>query len=185
MTREKNEYSVSRRKFLGVGSAAIGATMIAAATAAAQITEDTEKAELDRSGSSLQPNASSNRVKLSGIAGASVLIAIGRVFNQMAKTLYQHWRSHYRVASQTDDSRLTSAQTNRISANTITNRPLLCNDTTKSAPATAPTRKLSQIGARTWIAASDEGLVDSALGPCFGKQCWKTFCISVVTIPVV
>ncbi len=36
MTEENSDRSVSRRKFLGVGSAAIGATMIAAATAAAQ-----------------------------------------------------------------------------------------------------------------------------------------------------
>ena len=52
MTEEENDRSVSRRQFLGVGSAAIGATMIAAATAAAQMQQDTEKAELDRSGSS-------------------------------------------------------------------------------------------------------------------------------------
>ena len=52
MTEEENNRSVSRRQFLGVGSAAVGATMIAAATAAAQIPQDTEKAEHDRSGSS-------------------------------------------------------------------------------------------------------------------------------------
>src|SRR4029077_19532722 len=51
MTEEENDRSVSRRQFLGVGSAACGATMIAAATAAAQIPQDTEKAEHDRSGS--------------------------------------------------------------------------------------------------------------------------------------
>ena len=57
MTEENSDRSVSRRKFLGVGSAAIGATMIAAATAAAQMPQDTEKAELDRSGSSpLRPD---------------------------------------------------------------------------------------------------------------------------------
>src|SRR6266403_5934127 len=52
MTEENSDGSVSRRKFLGVGSAAIGATMIAAAAAAAQMPQDTEKAEHDRSGSS-------------------------------------------------------------------------------------------------------------------------------------
>src|SRR6266446_6158282 len=52
MTEEKNDRSVSRRQFLGSGSAAVGATIIAAATAAAQIPQDTEKAEHDRSGSS-------------------------------------------------------------------------------------------------------------------------------------
>src|SRR5258708_38329294 len=52
MTEEENDRSVSRRQFLGVGPAAVGATMIAAATAAAQIPQDTEKAEHDRSGSS-------------------------------------------------------------------------------------------------------------------------------------
>ena len=52
MTEEENDRSVSRRQFLGVGSAAVGATMIAVATAAAQIPQDTEKAEHDRSGSS-------------------------------------------------------------------------------------------------------------------------------------
>jgi hypothetical protein len=44
--------SVSRRQFLGVGSAAVSATMIAAATPAAQIPQDTERAEHDRSRSS-------------------------------------------------------------------------------------------------------------------------------------
>ena len=58
---ENSDRSVSRRKFLGVGSAAIGATMIAAATAAAQMPQDTEKAELDRSESSpLSPNEAIN-----------------------------------------------------------------------------------------------------------------------------
>jgi oxalate decarboxylase len=52
MSEEINDGLVSRRKFLGVGSAAVGATMIAAATAAAQIPPDTEKAEHDRSGNS-------------------------------------------------------------------------------------------------------------------------------------
>ncbi len=61
MTEENSDRSVSRRKFLGVGSAAIGATMIAAATAVAQMPQDTEKAELDRSESSpLSPNEAIN-----------------------------------------------------------------------------------------------------------------------------
>jgi oxalate decarboxylase len=51
MMEENSDRSVSRRQFLGVGSAAIGASMIAAATAAAQMPQDTDKAELDRSGS--------------------------------------------------------------------------------------------------------------------------------------
>src|ERR1700704_6564754 len=52
MSEEINDKLVSRRKFLGVGSAVVGATMVAAATAAAQIPQDTQKAERDRSGSS-------------------------------------------------------------------------------------------------------------------------------------
>jgi hypothetical protein len=47
MTEENNDRSVSQRQFLGLGLAAVGATMIAAATAAAQMPQDTEKAELD------------------------------------------------------------------------------------------------------------------------------------------
>jgi cation transport ATPase len=71
MTEENSDRSVSRRKFLGVGSAAIGATMIAAATAAAQMPQDTEKAELDRSESSpLSPGAAMSFSSLSVVSNA-------------------------------------------------------------------------------------------------------------------
>ncbi len=45
MTEQNNDRSVSARQFLGVGSAAIDATVNAAATAAAQMPQDTEKAK--------------------------------------------------------------------------------------------------------------------------------------------
>jgi hypothetical protein len=74
---------------------------------------------------------------------------------------------------------------NRISGNTIPNRPMLWKDETNTAPVTAPKIKLIHIGARTWMVSRAESLDDSSLGLRFEERWSKLFYINVVTIPVI
>jgi hypothetical protein len=76
---------------------------------------------------------------------------------------------------------LISTSINRISGNTIPNRPILWKDETITAPVTAPKIKLIHMGARTSMVSRAESLEKSSLGLRFEEKWSKLFCISAVT----